>query len=42
MKVKGETMTSSPASTPITWRAVIKAVVPLAVATQALAPSSLA
>jgi hypothetical protein len=36
--VKGETMTSSPASTPFTYRAVINAVVPLAVVTHRFAP----
>ncbi len=42
MNVKGEQMTSSPASTPTTCRAVINEVVPLAVARQRFAPSSLA
>jgi hypothetical protein len=36
----GETMTSSPASTSMTWRPTMSAVVPLAVARQRLAPSS--
>ena len=42
MNVYGETITSSPASTPMTCRAIISEVVPLAVARQRLAPSSFA
>ena len=42
MNVKGETMTSSPASTPMTCKLVISAVVPLAVPRQRFAPSKLA
>jgi hypothetical protein len=40
MNVYGETITSSPASTSMTWRLMMSAVVPLAVARHFRAPSS--